>query len=310
MARDSLTFDKERLKALEPLVEAGRATIPEFIECARLLRRRELLTQGREGGHAEAERVLERALQEFPDSPELTYELASIKKASGNRSGDPTLLRRAMELFAAQGKFPQADQAANDLATDIFEEGCEAREADDLEAAERCFRRALTVYPLHADAHVHLGIVCEERGDWVQAAHYYWRGAQLGRISCHEREMQDRQLGKSTRSAQLAKTHYWGILETRPYLRALHNLARLYYTRKEFELALPYAEESLRANPDDNTGARFIVYSVRRWQGRKDEIRRLARKYGARSLAEVASQLEQTCFGSALAPPGRRNRPN
>lgn len=294
------TKEKQTLEALLALIREGRAGVTTHVECARLLRRLSLLTRGQEGSREQAQRILEQGLLMFPDSPELTYEVALIKNPYSDRSGDPELLQRAMQLFEARGLFQQADAAAYDLATDIFHEGCEALEEGDAHVAEACFRRTLSIYPHHADACVHLGILHEARGEWLEAARWYWQGIQLGRIACHERELQDRRLAKLTKSRATARTPYWGALETRPYLRALANLARLYYTRKQFELAQVFAEESLLMNPEDNTGTRFIVYSILRWQGKKEEMKSLGKKYGSGDLAARADELEQTCFGMPL----------
>jgi len=304
MKQNPASREKERLEALQALIEEGRGQVADYVECARLLRRLSWLTQGQESSRTEAQQVLQQGLQKFPDSPELTYELARTKNPYGDRRGDPELLQRAIQLFQARGLFQQAEAAAFDLATDVFQEGCEAREAGDPHKAEDCFRRALAIYPHHADACVHLGMVYEERGDWLEAARWYWRGVQLGRIACHEREIHERRLARGARSPAAVRTPYWGALETRPYLRALSNLARLYFTRSEFELARILAEECLLMNPDDNTGARVIIYSILRCEGKKEQMNVLGKKYGSGDLAARADELERSCFGTLLAGSG------
>ena len=107
-----------------------------------------------------------------------------------------------------------------------------------------------------------------------------------------------------------AKTHYWGEYDTRPFLLALYNWAQLLYRRKKFQSALDYAEESLLANPNDNTGARDLAYSILRLLGNKSEMRKLARLYAGESLPHEADELEARCFGSRIGQPRQKGRPN
>ena len=289
------------------MVEAGRAPEPEIVEFVRLTNSLGLHTKRDDKETlAEVRRILRRALRKHPNSPQLIVELAKAKNPWGDRNGDPDLLKKAIRLYEAQGKFPMADGVAQDLAEDIFCDGCDALDTGDLDSAEGFFREAIRIYSLHADAHNHLGIVCEEKGDWTAAARCYWQAVQLGRISCHEREVLNRRLA----GLADAKTRYWGELSTRPFLRGLYNIANLYYRRKEFGLALGFARESLDINPNDNTGARFITYSILRLEGRQDEMKRLRENYRDESLPSEADALEIDCFGSVISRTPRRRRPN
>lgn len=307
MKSESTRADEERLKILQPRVDRGQATVEEIIECATIAWR---MSVGEKSPSPQgASEILREGLRRFPNEPDLLYELA-IKLRLDGQHGSQRLLRRALHGYKAQGRFDSADHTAKDLADDFFYDGCDALDAKDNVQAERLFRKAIGIYPFHADSWGHLGIIYEERGKWIEASRCYWQGLQLGRIPCHETELNDRWVGKVTRCAGEARTHYWGQLNTRPYLRALYNWAQLLYLRKEFRPALAYAEESLLVNPNDNTGARYLVYSILRVLGRKSEMRRLTRQYRGESLSDEADELEIRCFRSRIGQPRKEGKPN
>jgi tetratricopeptide (TPR) repeat protein len=302
--------DEERLHTLRPLVEGGRASVEEIIEYARIVQRLRLGQEKPPTGEEPAGKILAEGLRRFPDEPRLLRELAAHLRMRGDNSGSRRLLRKALRLCKERGEFDSVDSIAKELADDFFCDGCDALDAGDHIEAEGRFRRALRLYPLHADAWGHLGIIHESRGNWLEAGRCYWRGLQLGRIACHETELHDRWIAKVTRSPKEARTHYWGQLSTRPYLRAIYNWAQLLYQRKDLRGALVYAEESLLANANDNTGARYLVYSILRVLGKKSEMGKLARQYPGESLSHEADQLEIRCFGSPINKQQRRGKPN
>jgi tetratricopeptide (TPR) repeat protein len=228
----------------------------------------------------------------------------------GDNSGSRRLLRKALRVCKETGEFDSVDSIAKELADDYFFDGIDSLDAGDYTEAEGLFRKAIRLFPLHADAWGHLGIIHENRGNLLEAGRCYWHGLQFGRIPCHERELHDRWIARVTRSPKEARTHYWGHMSTRPYLRAIYNWAQLLYQRKDFRGALAYAEESLMANPNDNTGARYLVYSILRVLEKKSQMRKLAREYPGESLSHEADQLEIRCFGSRINKQERRGKPN
>ena len=297
----SRPVSREEIDRLRSLAENGKATVDQILECVKLLRQAGFDSNDYKTWRAEAAQILKKGLKRFPESGELTQELAEvIKPPFSETTADPKLLRKAISLYNKQGKFPLADAASSLLASDVFTNGCEALERGDLQIAREHFEQTIEVYPFHADAYVHLGIVYEQIGNWLEAARCYWSGVQLGRIACHQREAWNRRLAKIWHNKSEDKTAYWDELDTRPLLRALDNLALLYYKRKEFDLALQLANESLHLNPNDNTGTRFILYSICRLQERDEWLRKLNKEYGKQELVEEAADLERSCFGSEL----------
>ena len=51
--------------------------------------------------------------------------------------------------------------------------------------------------------------------------------------------------------------HFWGITETRPFMRATHGLADALYEAGEVREAIAQYQELLRLNPNDNQGVRY-----------------------------------------------------
>jgi len=73
--------------------------------------------------------------------------------------------------------------------------------------------------------------------------------------------------------------HFWGVLETRPYMRARSQLAlRLMETGKFEESAVEH-EEMLKLNPNDNQGIRYGLMTCYLTLKRLDDARRLFENY-------------------------------
>jgi tetratricopeptide (TPR) repeat protein len=53
--------------------------------------------------------------------------------------------------------------------------------------------------------------------------------------------------------------HFWGFLETRPYMRARHGLALALLKLGEEEEAMKHFRAMLKLNPGDNQGIRYLL---------------------------------------------------
>ena len=58
------------------------------------------------------------------------------------------------------------------------------------------------------------------------------------------------------------KGHFWGLIETRPYMRAKAGLADCLYAKKEVDKAIEIYEEMLELNPYDNQGIRYLLSTL------------------------------------------------
>lgn len=109
---------------------------------------------------------------------------------------------------------------------------------------EKLARKALSISPDCADAYV---ILAEETKDIEKARHLYEQGVQAG----------ERALGEEMFTQQ--KGEFWGILETRPYMRARLGLADVLWELGERQAAIDHLQAMLRLNPGDNQGVRYML---------------------------------------------------
>ncbi|MDE3089280.1 MAG: hypothetical protein KGJ80_07830 [Chloroflexota bacterium] len=124
---------------------------------------------------------------------------------------------------------------------------------------------ALAICADCADAYV---LLAEEEADTVQRAlTYYEQGVAAG----------ERALGKEFFAENVGQ--FWGILETRPYMRARHGLADALWRLNRKEDALAHYREMLRLNPDDNQGIRYLLVDLLLQLGRDQEIASLLNQY-------------------------------
>jgi tetratricopeptide (TPR) repeat protein len=124
---------------------------------------------------------------------------------------------------------------------------------------------ALAITSNCADAYV---LLAEEEADTIQRAlEYYEQGVAAG----------ERALGKEFFEENAG--HFWGILETRPYMRARQGLADILWRLKRKDEARDHFREMLRLNPNDNQGIRDLLLALLLEMERDDEARELLRQY-------------------------------
>jgi tetratricopeptide (TPR) repeat protein len=75
--------------------------------------------------------------------------------------------------------------------------------------------------------------------------------------------------------------HFWGFIETRPYMRAREELAEALRAAGRLEEAVAEWEAMLELNPNDNQGVRFNLLAGYLALGRLEGARRLFEKYEA-----------------------------
>lgn len=153
--------------------------------------------------------------------------------------------RRAMEGFMA-GLFGRVSASANgavDEAQEVMYEAWEASGAQRIALA----RSALEISPLCADAYV---LLAEESATSdAEALALYNKGTAAG-----ERAL-------SGQFEELAG-HFWGVLETRPYMRARAGLAITLWRIGDHEGAIEHYHALLALNPGDNQGIRYLLASA------------------------------------------------
>ncbi|HSG43669.1 MAG TPA: hypothetical protein VLA72_10990 [Anaerolineales bacterium] len=107
---------------------------------------------------------------------------------------------------------------------------------------------ALGISPQCADAFV---LLAEEEADTVKRAlELYRQGVEAGSHALGAKYFQEN------------TGYFWGLLETRPYMRARQGLATTLWRLKRYEEAIEHFHELLRLNPNDNQGNRDILLDL------------------------------------------------
>jgi len=180
----------------------------------------------------------------------------------------PFFDRRGMEGFMQQaiaqqlGEQPGSGDPKLDQAQQImYQAWDESHPGKRLTLAHQ----ALATSPDCADAYV---LLAEEEADTVgRALEYYQQGVEAGRRAFGEDDFSE------------AVGHFWGLLETRPYMRALHGQANMLWQLRRHEEALAIYREMLRLNPGDNQGVRYSLLQLLLELDRVDEARALIAQY-------------------------------
>ena len=107
---------------------------------------------------------------------------------------------------------------------------------------------ALVASPNCADAYV---LLAEEQAPNVEhALEYYRQGVTAG----------ERALGKEYFAEN--EGDFWGLLETRPYMRARTGLADALWQLQQYDEAITHYNDLLRLNPGDNQGIRYLLLNL------------------------------------------------
>jgi len=126
----------------------------------------------------------------------------------------------------------------------------DAWDVEDPRERVRLALKALEVSPDCADAYV---LLAEEAARSLgQALSLYERGVAAG----------ERALGKRAFEDEGYVGHFWGIVETRPYMRARRGLAMTLWQLGRKEEAVEHYREMLRLNPNDNQGIRYVLLAA------------------------------------------------
>lgn len=125
-------------------------------------------------------------------------------------------------------------------------------------------KKALEIYPDTADAYV---ILAQNAKTSDEAKNYYEQGVQAG----------ERALGKEI--FEDGAGHFWGMIETRPYMRAREGLALLLQALGDSEGAIQHYREMLRLNPHDNQGIRYYLLGTYMEQEQHEAAIELLKQY-------------------------------
>ncbi len=147
-----------------------------------------------------------------------------------------------------------------DRAQEVMYQAFEAAAAEQVRLA----RKALEISPDCADAYV---MLAEHAETAEEARTHFEQGVAAG----------ERVLGKQAFEEHVG--HFWGVLETRPYMRARQGLAQCLWEAGCREEAAEHYQELLRLNPNDNQGVRYSLATLLLDLDRDEDLRRLLAKY-------------------------------
>lgn len=92
------------------------------------------------------------------------------------------------------------------------------------------------------------------------------------------------------------KAFFWSRVETRPFMRALQNLALALWEIGDREEAVQLADRILRLNPNDNQGVRYLALAWHPVLGNWPRVDAILKKYRGESSTEYLYARCLNCF--------------
>ena len=188
---------------------------------------------------------------------------AARRGAPGPELPDPRVLERStaevVRMFEARSRRPKrAAEAAQELMYQAWEQRSAARRI-------ALAREALTVHEGCADA---CSLLAMEDARTDEEARELWERATAAAEAT---------LGKRAFAEDVG--HFWGLLETRPYVGARHGLAQCIWHMGDRAGAITHFQELLRLNPNDNQGVRYQLAACLLEAGEDDALDDLLARY-------------------------------
>jgi tetratricopeptide (TPR) repeat protein len=191
-------------------------------------------------------------------------DMAIIQKLIGEHEFESEdELKGFLQNLVSYGELPQrAAQSPLQEAQELIYQAWETRSKVE---RVKLAHQALQVSPDCADAYV---LLAEEGTRNVkEALEFYQAGVEAG----------ERALGAKTFTEDAGC--FWGILETRPYMRARAGLAQCLWELGKHEEAIGHYRDMLRLNPGDNQGIRYLLAACLLEIGEVDALQELLGQY-------------------------------
>lgn len=165
-------------------------------------------------------------------------------------------------LSSTGGRLPSREpETPEEEAMELLYQAYEARPRKALTLA----KKALKLWPDCADAYLLLADL--DAADLEERLAYHQKALAAG----------ERAIGPETFTE--ARGHFWGLVETRPYMRAREQLAETLWHLGRPEEALAHLQEMLELNPHDNQGMRYTLLTNLMLLRRDDQAQELWQKY-------------------------------
>lgn len=186
-------------------------------------------------------------------------------EAQMDPSSQPIPDRRAMEGMLAGLVFDEDEALLDSSVQQAQSLMYRAWDEPDPEARIAYAHKALEISPDCADAYV---LLAEEQAESLkEALANFHAGVKAG----------ERALGEAYFEENAG--YFWGLLETRPYMRALQGLANCLWEMGRTEEAQRHYEEMLRLNPNDNQGIRYTLLDLYLEAGLDGEGREMIERF-------------------------------
>ena len=188
--------------------------------------------------------------------------LALKQTIEGKSFGSVDEMNKYIREMNQDGKLPQwVPKTPLEQAQQLIYEALETVGKKRLELAEQ----ALQISADCADAYV---LLAEEKADNPEEAlKLFEAGVKAG----------ERALGKEVFEKDAG--HFWGMVETRPYMRARLEVGQCLWALGRWEEAVSHFRELLRLNPNDNQGIRYLLAMTLLDMGKIDDLEELLGQY-------------------------------
>lgn len=196
-----------------------------------------------------------------PKHARMTMERMSFQLSRTIKDKDfktPDEINAYLKSQEGQTPRPSAPQDAWEVAQNLM---YDAWEQDDPRQRVAMARKALAICPECADAYNLLADETAETNE--EAIEFYRQALRAG----------ERQLGPEFFRENAS--HFWGMVETRPYMRARCELSQCLWVAGEREEAIGHWREMLRLNSRDNQGVRYLLATRLGQLGRWQELEKL-----------------------------------
>jgi len=81
--------------------------------------------------------------------------------------------------------------------------------------------------------------------------------------------------------------HFWGLVETRPYMRLKHSYLRLLLDQGKFRKSIKECEDMIRLSENDNLGVRYLLISLYAFFEDELNLIKLYKKYDEESNSQM-----------------------
>jgi hypothetical protein len=125
-------------------------------------------------------------------------------------------------------------------------------------------KKALGISPDVIEAY---NIIAEQTEDFEKQKELYEKAIETGKRFLGEEFFKEN------------KGYFWGLIETRPYIRAMVGYADILWILGEKEKSISVHSEILDYNPNDNTGSRYPLISHLLYFGKLKDVKELLEKF-------------------------------